>query len=389
MSLLVIHVIAAAASLAGPQATRAERLPDSYVLRVEGALRLCQPDIVAMQPAADAAAARLSEGGRLLVGGKLAMVGELCGRAGGLMLTEELGSKIPDQRDVVLYFPARDNQVPNAVLESGGLVIVFGQNLRDPGVFSFPNHAQEAGISPSLADAIPGWVFTGELIAALTRVGKMPVIYESIGLYGGVPRINRYKDQGILWHDQHSVPPIAPGVIGNRYVTAVSAMLRRVEAEDRTQMERAGAWASQAKRSGKRVIMYSMGHLIPIEVEKTAIGRLFKPELWNSGFSYLKPPDDTYCAGEVLIHIGYQHPPTEMLERARCAGAQVVYVDILQQRDYVKSKDVIWIDPMWPWADACVPIENYDVPALPASAIVNGAIAWELYRVTERALHQP
>ena len=75
-----------------------------------------------------------------------------------------------------------------------------------------------------------------------------------------------------------------------------------------------------------------------------------------------------------------------MLERGRRAGAKVVYVDVLQHRDYTKDRGVIWIDPMWPWTDACVPIENYDVPALASSGIVNGAIAWEIYRVTRAAL---
>jgi hypothetical protein len=37
---------------------------------------------------------------------------------------------------------------------------------------------------------------------------------------------------------------------------------------------------------------------------------------------------------------------------------------------------------MWPWADAVVPLEGYDVPILPASGIVNAAVAWDIYRVT-------
>jgi hypothetical protein len=132
--------------------------------------------------------------------------------------------------------------------------------------------------------------------------------------------------------------------------------------------------------------MYSMGHIFPAEVERTAIGKLFKSGEWYSAFSYMKPPDDAYHPGDVLVHIGYQHPPTVMLQRARRSGARVIYVDILQDRDYARDQGVIWIDPMWPWADACVPIRGYDVPALPASGIVNGAIAWEIWRVTQRAL---
>jgi len=369
-----------------PGATPHGSAPRSYLLRVERALQLCRADIARMKDAADAAAMRLNAGGQFLAGGNQALVSEVSGRAGGLMLIKGLGSKTPDKGDVVLYFPERDGEIPQPVLDSGALIIAFGSKVPGRGVISFSNHAEEPGISPTLASAIPGWLFTGELIAAATRLGKMPVIYESIGLYGGVPRMDRYQAKGIFWHDEHSVPPIAPGVMGNGFVKAVSAMLRRVEAEDREKINRAAAWASEAKRAGKRLIMYSMGHIFPAEVAQTAIGQLFESAVWNSGFSSFKPPDDKYARGDVLIHIGYQHPPTQMLERAHRAGAKVVYVDILQDRNYVKDKNVIWIDPMWPWTDACVPMENYDIPALASSGIVNGAIAWEIYRVTREAL---
>jgi len=342
-----------------------------------------------MKAAADAAAARLNKGGRLLAGGDPSAVGELCGRAGGLMMIKGMRDSTPQKDDVVLFAPSRNGAVPRKVLDSGALLIVFGNEISSPGVLCFANHADEAGISPTLANVIPAWVFTGELVAALTRLGRMPVLYESIGLYGGVPRIYQYEQKGIFWHDKHEVPPIAAGVLGHRFIDAVADMLRRVEAEERKNINRAAGWAAAAKRSGKQLFMYSMGHIFPAEVEKTAIGQLFKSGVWNSGFSYLKPPDDACNAGDVLIHIGYQHPPTEMLRRARHSGARVVYVDVLRDRDYVHDRGVIWIDPMWPWSDACVGIEGYDVPALASSGIVNGAIAWEIYRVTQRSLVTP
>ena len=378
---LAVMALAAAAALGSESRSGpgpGQVLPDSYLLRVERALELCRADVPRLQPAAEAAAERLDRGGKLYLAGNRALVSELSGRAGGLMLTQALGDKVPGQGDVVIHFPQGQATLPKAVREAGALLIVLGEEGR--GDYAFSGHALEAGISPTLAAAIPAWTFTGELIAALTRRGKMPVLYESIGLSGGVPRMNRYLDKGILWHEQHSVAPIAPGVLGGRYVEAIAAMLRRMEAEERGKLDTAGRWASEAKRAGKRLIMYSMGHLFPDEVGQTAMGKLFASAVWNSGSSYSKPPDDAYQRGDLVIHVGYQHPPTLMLERARAAGARAVYVDILQDRDYVQAPDVIWIDPMWPWADACVPIEGYDIPALAASGVVNGAIAWEIYR---------
>lgn len=361
----------------------ADAVPESCVLRTAEALRRARADLPVMAEAADAAAARLADGGKLYASGQPSMVSELCGRAGGLMLIQRLGSAVPQEGDVVLFSRPNDDEIPPALLSSGALVIVLGSNPADGVRFAFLNYSQETGVSPTLANAIPGWLFTGELIAALTRLGKMPVVYESIGAYGGYPRIERYQKKGVFWHEEHAVPPIQAGEIGARFIETVTAFLERVEREQRPLLEQTARWAADAKRNGHQLIMYSMGHLFPAEVQDTAIGEVFESAVWQSGFMQQALPDHTYAEGDVLIHIGYQHPPYRLLDRARPAGARVAYVDVMRHRDYANDPGVIWIDPMWPWADGCVEIEGYDVPALPASGIVNGAIAWEIHRLTQ------
>ena len=360
----------------------------SYLQRVENALALCRSDIPAMQPVADAAAQHLADGGKFWATGQASMVSELSGRAGGLMTLKGLGDKSPEPNDVVLYTPEPDVPMPDALRESEACVILFGGCEQHPDRPCFSNHADEAGISPTLANAIPGWVFTAELVAALTRLGKMPVMYESIGAYGGYARIRQYENGAIAWHDQHDVDAIPPGVLGNRFIDKVSALLRRIEAEERADIDRAGRWAAEAHAQGKRLVMYSMGHLFPDEVAKTDIGALFHSGVWNAGFGHHVPPDDTFAEGELIVHIGYQHPPLRLLRRARPAGARVAYLSVRNHRDYVNDPGVIWIDPMWPWPDAVVQLEGYDIPILPASGIVNGAVAWEIHRVTKQHLHQ-
>ena len=338
---------------------------ESYLLRVEQALEAARADVPAMIPVADGAAQKLAAGGALYATGQPSMVSEL----------ETLTAN-----DVLLYFPEGDPAIPEAWTASGALVIVFGAHVEGPP--SFPNHAAETGISPSLANAIPGWLFTGELVAALTRLGKMPVLYESIGAYQGMPRIAQFEQAGIFWHEQHTVAPIAAGELANTYIDRMKAMLRRVEKEEREAIDTTGAWVREARAAGKTVYMYSMGHLFPDEVEKTAIGTVFQSAVWNAGFRTSAPPEHTYSAGDVAVHIGYQHPPRRLLDRAIPAQAKVSYVAVRPDRDYTDRADVIWIDPMWPWDDAIVPVAGYDVPALAASGIINGALAWEIYRVS-------
>ena len=355
----------------------------SYLLRVVRALELCRGDIPAMQSAAEKAAKRLAGGGRFFAAGQPSMVSELCGRAGGFMMLKSL-TDLTDVRsgDVVLYTPEPGVAAPGPLHDSGAYVVVFGGNGAQTAWPCFANHAAETYISPTLANVIPAWLFTGELVAALTRLGKMPVMFESIGAYGGNARIAQYKNGAIAWHESHTVPRMAHGVIGNRFLDIVKGMLNRVEAEERADIDQAGAWAAEAYAHGKHLYVFSMGHLFPDEVGKTDIGKYFHSDVWNTGFRTSPPPPVTFAPGDAVVHIGYQHPASEILRIARPAGARVAYVTVMRDRDYVNDPEVVWIDPMWPWADAVVPLDGYDVPLLAASGIVNGAIAWDIYRVT-------
>lgn len=357
--------------------------PKSYLLRVVQTLEACRKDIPGMAPAAEAAAARLAAGGNLYGAGQPSLVSELSGRAGGFLTLKSLPQEGCGENDVVLCAATPDSPIPQSLRDSKAYVVVFGASGNATGFASFSNHAEECGISPTLANAIPAWVFTGELIAALTRLGKMPIILESIGIYGGAMRNAELAKTGCAFHEKHAVPRVPEGVIGNRFLDAIGAMLQRVEKEERADLDRAGAWAAKANKAGRRTIMYSMGHLFPDEVGKTEIGRLFESAVWNAGFRGSPMPDDTYGPGDVIVHIAYQHPPLELFPRALPAGARVVYVSVLWARDYARDRNVIWIDPMWPWVDACVPLEGYEVPLLASSGIVNGAIAWEIYRIAK------
>ncbi len=359
-------------------AAAAEVTPsESCLLRTAEAVELGRADLLAIQTAVETAADRLLAGGKLWASGNPALVSEITGRAGGLMMIRSLGTSVPAAGDVVLHFPESGGTSP----DGPAFVAAFGGADAKGAVI--PTHAEVCGISPSLAQAIPAWLFTGELVAALTRRGKMPVIFESIGAYGGYARMTQYKNGEVPFHDDKQVPPVAYGVLGNRFADNVSAMLRRVDREQRAQLERAGAWAREARAAKRQLFMYSMGHLFPDEVGKTALGAIFRSAVWNAGFRGPKP-EDAYHAGDVAILIGYQHPPGDLLRKTRPAGAQVAYTALFADRDFVHDSGVVWIDPMWSWPDACVPLEGYDVPLLPASGIVNAAIAWELYRLTAR-----
>ncbi|MCX5759259.1 MAG: hypothetical protein NTU83_12275 [Candidatus Hydrogenedentes bacterium] len=198
--------------------------------------------IAAMQPVAEKAARTLANGGKLFAAGQPSLVSEISGRAGGLMMIRPLKEERPAPGDVVLYASEAGAAIPEPLRDTQALVIVFGSKGERPEWPFFSNHAAETGVSPPLANAIPAWLFSGELVAAFTRLGKMPVIYESIGTYGGIPRMAQYRSGEIAFHDDRQVPPMAAGVIANRFADAVKAMLERVEREERVQLDTTGAW---------------------------------------------------------------------------------------------------------------------------------------------------
>lgn len=359
----------------------------SFLARTRDALAAAEHGMPAITAAAEATARSLAAGGKFWAAGHPALVSEFSGRASGFMYLKGLQLDQAGPGDTILYTPGGvDNADELAAIAAKGATLVCIGGAAPEGAHAL-SASTEPGLSPTLAGAITGWVYMAETIAALTREGKMPVIYETIGLYSGFQRIAKFEQQGIYWHDPHAVPAIPPGTLGLAYTSTLTTMLERVEREMGSRIAQAAAWSAEAQAAGKQIIMYNMGHMFPHEVADTEIGTLFKSEVWYSGFSQMPPPNDPYGPGDVLLHIGYQHPPYELLPRARAAGARVAYVDILQHRDYPNNdSDVLWIDPMWPWADGVVQIPTYDVPACPASGVINAAIAWEIYRLTRENL---
>jgi hypothetical protein len=344
----------------------------------KAALATAARDVRSQQRAVDTAAARLAAGGRLWLAGQPGMVSELSGRAGGMMMAKPLDTDASKPGDVVLYFGGTG--APPIAAEVQGTLIAFGKTAPPSAEYLLTPPASDL---PDLyTNAVAGWLFTGELIAALIRLGKMPVIYESIGVYSGFARIQQYENGAVPFHSEQPVPaPLMPGELGRRYVDRISAMLTRVGDEQQQNLARAGSWCQEARKRGDKLYMYSMGHLFPALVDDTDLATTFTSATWNAGFRG-DPPNHSYQEGEVTVHIGYQHPPSLLLRRAREAGAKVVYVAVRPDRDFRDDEGVIWIDPMWDWPDACVDIEGYDAPLLAASGLVNGAIALEIHERT-------
>ena len=89
-------------------------------------------------------------------------------------------------------------------IDSGG-----GANDR---VIVLPD-GQRVGKTNHFANAVNGWALIGEVVGALTRRGKMPVMWKSYATEEGHAWADRYFHQ-VQFHDDYAVPAQAAGSVG-------------------------------------------------------------------------------------------------------------------------------------------------------------------------------
>ena len=162
-------------SLRASEPTSAE----NYLSRIQDIIARSKSNLATFTNSASTAAAEYLAGGNIWAAGRQAdFISEACGRAGGLMAIAPLGERVPARHDIVLYavpgaLEQDDLKMLNQWREKGVMVIQFSS---PSGVFGdhFP--------IDTVANVIDLWTWTGEFVAACTRLGQMPVLYQSYGL---------------------------------------------------------------------------------------------------------------------------------------------------------------------------------------------------------------
>jgi hypothetical protein len=356
--------------------------------RMLRAITLMEAEVPGLVTLAEQFAERVVATGRLFASGAPNVVHEWCGRSGGLMLVKPLRDTLTPE-DALLHADAAGYALPEPGSEVSCLKASVGASPGN-GMPHLPSRAHEAGLSETVAAALAGMTFTAEFVAACTRLGRMPVMFESIGMYNGSARIHAFRRGEQPFHGEDdrfpaSVAPQRAETLARVWLHALRAAVERLERQMRPRLTAAAAWGIEARARGQRVAMMTMGaHLFPREVTESEMGVLFEGWNWPTGFSGRKMPELDFGPGDVVYHIGYQHPPTRILCHARDNGYKVVYSAVLEDRDFRDAADVIWIDPMFRWEDAVVPLEGYPVPILAPSGMLNAVLTWELYRLVRR-----
>ncbi len=340
---------------------------DTYLLRLQNTLTQTRSNLAALTKTAERAADEFAAGGNLWVAGRQEdFIAEACGRAGGLMAIAPLGQRVPTNHDVVLYaapgpLNSDDLKLIDRWQEQGATVVKFG---------SLAGLYREHFPIDTVANVADLWTWTGEFVAACTRLGKMPVLYQSYGLPGGPERGKKY--QGKKFHEDLTVNPIPAGQLGRQYLEQVSRMLARLSETQMPRILEAAHWWRQASSSTTLVT----GHMFPRHAQD-------RRALALSGLAAVPAWEDkdllevSHVSGFVL-YLGYQFAPGKLIDQAKAMGVRLVYSTVQPAQPAEPAGNILYIDPAWPLADGCVAVPGYDVPILPASGIMQAGIYWTI-----------
>jgi hypothetical protein len=345
---------------------------ETYLSRLQQTITQTRSNLAGLTKTAEGAAREFVSGGNLWAAGRQAdFVAEACGRAGGLMAIAPLDRQAPSQHDVVLYaalgrLNEEDLKLISHWQQEGATVITFCSSA---GLFDnrFP--------IDTVVNVVDLWTWTGEFVAACTRAGKMPVLFQSYGLPGGPERGKKY--QGKRFHDDLAIGTIEIGVLGRKYLDEIDRLLTRLDQEQRLRILQAATWWGQATSATTLVT----GHMFPRHAQDPRAPRrsdFVVAPAWEN-----KALLDPSHPPSFILYLGYQYVPRKLLEQAKALGIRLVYSEVELALPTEPAGHILYIDPGWPLADGCVAVSGYDVPILPASGVVQAAIYWSI--ASERA----
>lgn len=353
----------------------------------------------AITRAAEAAAERLLAGGELYMAStRYDFTSEGRARAGGLMLLRQYDSAVNLRvQDVVVVgwsgtSPAKDLALLKRVRASGALTIGMGPTGDGALPQQVDLHLESAlALSPvvrkpfggesypviSLQNLAVQWAWTGELAAALTRGGYMPVMYQSVLVPGARDRNSRYP--GRRFHEKDKIPIVPPGQLGRSYLQALGNCFQQLKQYDSDSIAAVARACVKARRSGHQIYTFLIQHF-PYHQLGAPGDPVFMEKIERSGGEIPDPEHvkKSLQRGDVFFFVGYFRRPDVAFRLAKDVGA--VSVEVISGTDEPQPDPVpdYVIRPHWPYQDALVSVPNYDIRILPSSGILQAAVYWSV-----------
>ena len=332
------------------------------------------------------------------------VVGEACGRAGGIMRMGSGGHFLAGRDSVIVLVSLRSDAMDRITDALGQApdraeryVVLLGQpDLIEPvkaagirvdaahanhaaaheGLFRTADGAHRVPTSP-VTSTILMWTWTGEFVAACTRLGKMPVMYQAHAVEGGEERSHRLRE--LRFHPEKP-QPVDAGKAGHEYLAELRIDLQKVHDGELADIGAAAALAVEALRADRGVYAFLHGHLmLHDQVEYPTSTGYFTQ--YNDGWFgpkegvELQPEDVVLCIGFDRRYHTWQF--NEWDDGARAQGAILIwsFTDYkTEETRGVAELGELYINQHWDYGDAVVLIPGYDVKILPTSGVIGQAL---------------
>ena len=357
-----------------------------YLAILQTSLVRTRAQLPQMTASAENAARRIVDGGHLYAtGSQPDFVVELVSRAGGLMCISPLtDSSVAKKNDVVLYATrgaiAEEDRLRITKLRGqGAYVVVFSSGVGATAANSPADDAFDNGVSggsklglgkiapaDTVINIINGWTWTGEFIAACTRLGKMPIVFRSVHLPGGSDRIAKYKGQ--TFHDDMTIAPIERGMLGAQYIDHLTTYLAALRSNGPPSLALAGLRLREATPAHS--VLQVMAHMFPAHYQDPRAPQPFES---MTRLDENQPPPQ----GLFTVVLGYQKAPQLAVDAVHFSRDVLLYTSVQRARDD-RASYIYYIDLHWPLEDGCVQVNGYDVPALASSGVMQAAVYWAL-----------
>jgi hypothetical protein len=239
---------------------------------------------------------------------------------------------------------------------------------------------RRVGKTNHFTNALNGWVITGEFVGALTRAGKMPPMYKSVVMEGGLEWSAKYKD--VWFHEDFTVPPQPSGAIGGMYLDRIEYLLGRLRLTQIPALQEIAAKIDAELREGRNTITASSGHMV-----MNYVGR-YDDALWSKnhevhGLSEAQMKKfETTPESALVLRLG-----TNGLEENLNAVFERLRHRVMLLTTENPSPDAAFptpkrggVDYGGAFPDACVWLEGYPIPILPTTGVMQVA-AYEAINV--------
>ena len=235
----------------------------------------------------------------------------------------------------------------------------------------------------SLQNLLLLWTFTGELVAAMTRGGHMPVMFQSVLMQGAQDRNKSFGTR--RFHTTHDVPPIPPGQLGGAYLDGITTCFRSLRNEAPA-VTRAAAAAVEVLNNNRQIHAFLISHF-PVHQAGAPgdPGYMTALETFTGETPDAAELERKLGPGDLFFFLGYYRRPTTAYEVARRRECTIVEVITGADESIPDGHDPDYkIDPGWHYSDSLVDVPGYDVRILPASGILQAAVYWSVIgQITE------